>query len=139
MIYVAGRKVKIVTGVKSQTVNVYSASGVEGDYDYRLRLQPPFVSEDALREQAFSAVEDLVAFLRTEHKAEVEIAPSAGEPTAPSTSAKQNGDIVSRFIARARNHPVLAIIIVLGIVVVALGAFTNALSSILSLFAGIGR
>ena len=73
MIYIHGRKVKIQTGQKSQTVNVCTESNNLGQYDYVVRLRPPFIDETTLLMRDFASLEDLVKYLQTEHQGIVEI------------------------------------------------------------------
>ncbi len=75
MIHICGRKVKVQTGTKSQTVNICDARNIHGEYDYVVRLRQRFVSEDALRQQNFNSIEDLVRHLQREHFGNVERAP----------------------------------------------------------------
>lgn len=75
MITICGRKVKICTGQKSQTVNVCTADNVNGKYDYIVRLRQPFISESMLNERSFSSIDDLIQYLRSQHFGEVEKPP----------------------------------------------------------------
>jgi len=43
MIYVCGRKVKVLSGKKSQTVNICSKDNIHGEYDY-IAILPPLRS-----------------------------------------------------------------------------------------------
>lgn len=82
MIDICGRRVKIVTGSKSQTVNVYSPENVGGTYDYIIRIVPPFPSlEESLRQQAFASLEELVRYLEKQHFGRIERTPLT-RPTA---------------------------------------------------------
>lgn len=62
-------KVKIITGRKSQTVNV------EGSFLAKLRIKAPnsFITEKLLVQQKFSSVKAMVKFLKEQYKAEEEI------------------------------------------------------------------
>ncbi len=75
MIYVCGRKVKVKTGTKSQTVNICAHSNIHGEYDYVVRLRPPFISDGAILQQDFHSVEDLVRYLERQHFGSVEKTP----------------------------------------------------------------
>jgi len=75
MIHICGRKVKVKTGTKSQTVNVCSSRNIHGEYDYIVRLSQPFISEDILLRQSFGSIEDMVRHLERQHFGQVERAP----------------------------------------------------------------
>jgi hypothetical protein len=75
MIHICGRKVKVQTGTKSQTVNVCSSANIHGEYDYIVRLPPPFISEETLLRQNFGSMQDLVRYLERHHFGEIERAP----------------------------------------------------------------
>jgi hypothetical protein len=53
MIQLCGRRVKVQTGAKSQTVNICSSANIHGEYDYKVRLTPPAISEETLLGQSF--------------------------------------------------------------------------------------
>ena len=61
MIWICSRKVKLVTGRKSQTVNICTAENVNGRYDYIVRLSPPFITEDLLKNRNFETIKDIVS------------------------------------------------------------------------------
>lgn len=63
--YIGDRKVKVVTGKKSQTINVYEDSGEEASYDPRLRINNPnnFVTQESLQIQNFPSVQAMITFL----------------------------------------------------------------------------
>lgn len=67
--HVEGRKVKVVTGQRSQTVNVYVDEAREGLYDPKIRIHTPsrFVDEDCLMAKGFTSVAQMVEFLRETH------------------------------------------------------------------------
>lgn len=65
MFLVDGRRVKVVKGSKTQTVNVCTAKEVDGEYDYKIRLRRPFVEEAHLDARGFASVNDLVTYLVT--------------------------------------------------------------------------
>ena len=72
VIDICGRKVKVQTGTKSQTVNICSNANIHGQYDYIVRLRPPFISTETLLRQTFSSIEDLVRYLECDHAGEIE-------------------------------------------------------------------
>jgi hypothetical protein len=63
MIHICGRRVKVRTGTKSQTVNICTSANILGQYDYIVRLPPPFISTETLLRQTLSSIEDLVRYL----------------------------------------------------------------------------
>jgi hypothetical protein len=103
--YICGRKVKIVTGAKSQTINICTSANVPGKYDYRVRLGPPFISEATLSLERFASIDDVVHFLEGSHNGQVEQSPAmavllASETAgAPSPSLPGTGRIQSEFFA----------------------------------------
>jgi hypothetical protein len=76
MIDICGRKVKVQTGTKSQTVNICSSTGINGQYDYIVRLHPPFISADALLSMNFGSIQELVRYLERDHLGRIERMPS---------------------------------------------------------------
>ena len=44
MFEVGGCRVKVLTGQKTRTVNVYTAAGKPGEQEYVVRFAPPFPS-----------------------------------------------------------------------------------------------
>jgi hypothetical protein len=75
LIHICGRKVKVQTGSKSQTVNICDEQNIHGRYDCIVRLQPPFISEDVLLRQCFKSIEDLVRYLEHDYAGQVERTP----------------------------------------------------------------
>jgi hypothetical protein len=75
MIYICGRKVKVKTGTKSQTVNICASKNIHGEYDYVVRLRPPFISDETLLQQRFNSIEDLVRYLERQHFGSLEKTP----------------------------------------------------------------
>lgn len=75
MIEICGRRVKIQTGAKSQTVNICTEANANGQYDYIVRLRSRFVSPDALPRKSFRSIEDLVEHLVRDHSGEIERRP----------------------------------------------------------------
>ena len=72
MVDICGRKVTVQTGTKSQTVNICSSANIRGQYDYIVRLRPPFISAETLLSQNFGSIEDLVRYLERDHAGETE-------------------------------------------------------------------
>ena len=85
MITICGRKVKVDTRTKSQTVNICSSANIHGQYDYVVRLRPPFVAAETLLRQTFNSIEDLVRYLERHHSGEIE-----KTRTIPSSSVNSN-------------------------------------------------
>lgn len=50
-VWYSGRLVYIATGTRSQTVNICGANNTRGTYEWRVRLRPPFVMQQAAMEQ----------------------------------------------------------------------------------------
>ena len=65
LLFIDNRKVKIVTGRKSQTVNVYVNNDTERLYNPKLRINDPanFVTGDFIDNQNFSTIEAMVSYL----------------------------------------------------------------------------
>jgi hypothetical protein len=85
MFTVGDARVRVVTGKKSQTINVDLAGSVAAGHTWVVRMQRPnFVSEAALAAMEFEAVGDLVTFLQRHHDGFVEKRPRRGgqSPTA---------------------------------------------------------
>ena len=80
MFYVAGRKVKVVTGKNTQTINICTETNLNGLYEYILRLRVSFVSEDTLYMKKFVSVMQLINFLKENYQAIIEKGPT-GEVT----------------------------------------------------------
>ncbi len=72
---ICGRKIKVHARTKSQTVNVCSSANILGQYDYVVRLRPPFISPATLLSQNFNSIEDLVRYLERHHSGETERRP----------------------------------------------------------------
>jgi hypothetical protein len=72
---VCGRKLKIVTGTKSQTVNICTSDNLLGLYDYRVRLGPTFISAETLAATKFDTIDDLVRFLERNYDGQIEQRP----------------------------------------------------------------
>lgn len=104
---ICGRKLKIVTGTKSQTVSICTGANVQGQYDYRIRLRPPFTSEEALAGCGFETIDDLVHFLERSCDGRVEQAPITrasgfSEPMLPggvNSAIDRQGAVQSEFSA----------------------------------------
>jgi hypothetical protein len=71
---VDGRKIKIVTGEKTQTVNVCDQTNEEGTYAHKLRIydRELFVTAESLEAHHFPSVQDLINFLSQRPQTEVE-------------------------------------------------------------------
>jgi hypothetical protein len=95
MIHICGRKVKVQTGGKSQTVNICTDKNIHGQYDYIIRFRPPALTEDELIHRKFKSIEDLVSCLKDEFFGTVEQLPAkqtyaAQSHTPPKNSPLQN-------------------------------------------------
>src|SRR3954451_9178484 len=76
MVNICGRNIKIRTGWKTQTVNVCTEANVDGQYDYIIRLRPPFISAEMLLGQNVSSIPDLVRYIERFHRGQIEKTPS---------------------------------------------------------------
>ena len=82
MINICGRKIKLQTGAKSQTVNICSSSNIHGQYEYIVRLRPPSVSPETLISKSFNSIRELVEYLETCHRGMIERSPGT-RPASP--------------------------------------------------------
>ena len=103
MISICGRKVKVKTGLKSQTVNICSSANIHGEYDYIIRLTPPSISEETLLGQSFSSIPELVRYLESYHLGVVERTPTIRSSGAFRIRADE---VTSK---RAMRHPLNAL------------------------------
>jgi hypothetical protein len=69
---VGNRRVKVVTGSKTQSVNICDPRGVEGEYECIVRVRPPFTSEQELEKARFDSDRDLVAYLIRDYGGELQ-------------------------------------------------------------------
>lgn len=72
MVEICGRRVKIRTGTKSQTVSICDIENLEGRYECIVRLPPPFVSASVLLGKKVSSIQDLIAYLERHHSGQIE-------------------------------------------------------------------
>lgn len=87
MFIVEGRRVKVVTGRKTQTVNVCTEENRLGEYDYIVRLRPPFVDESTLVRESFMTIPDMINNLQVNYHADIQQHPGqASKASIPSTS-----------------------------------------------------
>jgi len=101
MLNIGGRKVKIRTGTKSQTVNICTSDNIHGDYDYIVRLRPPFIREDTLRAKGFATIEALVRYLRRDHSGRIEKTPINGSgPFSRPNVVKGRTALIGSFILK---------------------------------------
>ncbi|ACF14276.1 hypothetical protein Ctha_1819 [Chloroherpeton thalassium ATCC 35110] len=72
---IEGHKIKVVTGEKTQTINVYVENGDEGNFDPKLRVTNPalFINESFFDNEILSSLDDMVILLKEKHKAEFEL------------------------------------------------------------------
>jgi hypothetical protein len=87
MFYIAGRKIKVVTGKNTQTINICTETNTDGVYDYILRLNHPFLTEDILREQQFPSILRLIEHLKENYQANIEKVPN--DETIPNADNKR--------------------------------------------------
>lgn len=101
MLHICGRKVKVQTGTKSQTVNICTSDNIHGDYDYIVRLRPPFISENTLSERDFPSIDDLVRYLQRQHFGEIEKTPvirssASAQPVSHGVSRDRSQAVTTR-------------------------------------------
>ncbi|MHB1355215.1 MAG: hypothetical protein ACYCZF_04455 [Anaerolineae bacterium] len=77
MFYVGGRRIKVATGVKTQTVNICTDANILGEYDYIVRLHESTATEGELVEQRFTSIVDLIRYLQATHHAAIERTPAS--------------------------------------------------------------
>jgi hypothetical protein len=82
LINICGRKIKVQTGAKSQTVNICSSSNIHGQYEYIVRLRPPSVSPEILISQNFNSIRELVEYVETRQRGLIERSPGT-QSTSP--------------------------------------------------------
>lgn len=61
MFSIGSRRVKVVKGAKSQTVNVCTSCGIAGEYEYIVRIRPPYADEGQLSAMGLRSVDALIA------------------------------------------------------------------------------
>src|SRR5262245_8633523 len=99
-ISLAGRKVKLAAGRKSQTINICSAAGTEGSYEFKIRVDSSF-DAGSLEQKRFDSPEALVRYLVDEGRGKIENGPALEKPL--SSAASPNIDQNSK---RTRVEPV---------------------------------
>jgi hypothetical protein len=72
MFKISGRKVMVSTGTKTQTVNICTTDNVHGDYEFKVRLRPPQITEYTLNQAKFASIDQLIRFLCLHHLGQVE-------------------------------------------------------------------
>ena len=93
MIIICGRKVKIRTGSKTQTVNICTIENVHGLYDYRIKFQPPSINENILNSIRAESVEALVRHLEEQYGGIVEEFPENYERLNKGSAYKRYVDL----------------------------------------------
>jgi len=107
---VEGKRIKIVTGRKTQTVNVYGDNNTEGFYSHKVRISSPteFVAEDLLAQRNLQTIADLVQYLETTHHGVLEVAASRITPAVFSRKHKAEVspswcDSIAGYVEQALN------------------------------------
>ena len=73
MLIICDRKVKIATGRKTQTVNICTKNNTFGEYEYIVRIVPPYLPlEQELGSKSFSSVEDFFIYVHSHYKGTIE-------------------------------------------------------------------
>jgi hypothetical protein len=72
---VCGRRVLCRRGTKTQTVNICTEGRSRSAYDYIIRLQQPFITEDELKRQTFESLDAFVHYLVETRNGSIEKTP----------------------------------------------------------------
>ena len=83
---IEGRRIRVATGSRSQTINICTLANIPGVYDWIVRLPKAvgFVDPTEIKERAGRGIPNFVAWLTEVRGGEVEKAPSeVGEPLEP--------------------------------------------------------
>jgi hypothetical protein len=108
MFEINGRKIKVSTGTRSQTVNICTSDNVLGEYESRVRLRPPFITESALRQANYDSIEDLVSFLCLNHSGQIEPAGGLTNSSGRAKGLVRTSVLTEKTMAR-ETHDLLAI------------------------------
>jgi len=77
---VASRRVYVVQGTRTQTINICDANNRRGDYDWIVRIiEPPFVTPQEI--DAFADIDGLIRWLQQERGGLIEQSPAADVAT----------------------------------------------------------
>ena len=101
---IRNRKVYIRKGGKTQTINICSEENVRARYDYIVRLQPPFISDETLKSQSFKSIEELVRYLEAHHGGIVDKRPKTENATLSGIPIEVARDTASSWIEEAVSH-----------------------------------
>lgn len=74
---VGDRLVKVVTGRRTQTVNVCTPDGRAGEYEFVVRIRPPFADPNHLDAAGFESVDSLLQHLISHFGGELERSPAS--------------------------------------------------------------
>lgn len=104
---IEGRKVYIVTGNKSQTVNVCDSSNVEGQYDWKIRIEDneKFVDYSMVNTQKQGTVENLIKYLISKHDGKLE--PTNHDHEWIERARKVIETCINEFVQEFIEHPYL--------------------------------
>lgn|GEM_PF-1486760 len=100
MVEICGRRIKILSRAKSQTVNICDTSNLNGQYEYTVRIFSPFVSKEVLLGKNFSSIQDLVEYLECDHSGKIERGPTilqSGSTTSPDVELVNRHCLVELF------------------------------------------
>jgi len=89
MITIAGQRVKIRTGSKSQTVRLYGLGERMGMCEHTVRFRPPATTERDLAAQNFASVDDMLGYLTRDLGGTFEAIQSQGSVPLHSGAARQ--------------------------------------------------
>jgi|GEM_PF-3839280 len=103
-ITIRNRRVMIRKGTKTQTINICTEENLRARYDYIVRLQPPFISEETLKSQRFESIEELVRFLEVQHGGIVDKRPTAENAKRSGIHTDLARNSASSWLEEAVNH-----------------------------------
>jgi hypothetical protein len=63
MIVLCGRNIKVATGQKSQTINICTVENTHGQYEYKIRLHPPFIDQNELLKLQVNTIEEIADYI----------------------------------------------------------------------------
>jgi hypothetical protein len=126
-----GRTIKVAAGRGiSQTVNICTVEGKDGNYEYIVRLPPESITGGFLQ-QNFTTHLEVFDHVSQLPGAVVE-RPTAGRlPPGPDPLNKPE-TLARQIIRNIENHRVLSVLIAIGIALVGIGAVTGAIEAVLS-------
>jgi hypothetical protein len=101
MINICNRKVMPRKGTKTQTINICTEENVRGQYDYIIRLRPPFINDDMLKNKNFESIEAFVRYLEKKHHGTVEKTPDSKALQESERQSEMGTGLASSWIEEA--------------------------------------